>query len=113
MVACSCEGDTADKSRTDLRTHEAHQHNGSLTENRSPAFAPALDADAVDSMRVLTADYPAEYGRKLGGVIEVTTEKNVPSGLQAVRCNRWKFRNHERGCPSFLFAWEKPVLSHE
>lgn len=52
-----------------------------ITENRSPPFAPALDADAVDSMRVLTADYPAEYGRKLGGVIEVTTEKNVPSGL--------------------------------
>jgi hypothetical protein len=52
-----------------------------ITENRSPAFAPALDADVVDSMRVLTADYPAEYGRKLGGVIEVTTEKNVPSGL--------------------------------
>src|SRR5215469_13133275 len=51
------------------------------TENRSPAFAPALEADVVDSMRVLTADYPAEYGRKLGGVIEVTTEKNIPSGL--------------------------------
>src|SRR5215472_9029685 len=52
-----------------------------LTENRSPAFAPSLDADAIDSVRVLTASYPAEYGRKLGGVIEVTTEKSVPSGL--------------------------------
>jgi hypothetical protein len=52
-----------------------------LTENRSPAFAPSLDAGDVESMRVLTADYPAEYGRKLGGVIEVTTGKHVPSGL--------------------------------
>ena len=52
-----------------------------LTQNRSPAFAPSLDPDDVESMRVLTADYPAEYGRKLGGVIEVTTEKDVPSGL--------------------------------
>lgn len=52
-----------------------------ITENRSPAFAPSFDADAIDSMRVLTANYPAEYGRKLGGVIEVVTEKNVPSGL--------------------------------
>jgi hypothetical protein len=52
-----------------------------LTENRSPAFAPSLSADDVESMRVLTAGYPAEYGRKLGGVIEVTTEKDVPSGL--------------------------------
>src|SRR5215469_13667327 len=52
-----------------------------ITENRSPAFAPSLDPDDVESMRVLTADYPAEYGRKLGGVIEVTTEKDMPSGL--------------------------------
>jgi outer membrane cobalamin receptor len=52
-----------------------------LTQNRSPAFAPAFDAEEVESMRVLTADFPAEYGRKLGGVIEVTTEKNSPSGL--------------------------------
>ena len=52
-----------------------------ITQNRSPAFAPSLDADDVDSMTVLTAGFPAEYGRKLGGVIEVTTEKNVPAGL--------------------------------
>jgi hypothetical protein len=52
-----------------------------LTENRSPAFAPSFDADDVDSMRVLTANYPAEYGRKLGGIVEVITEKNMPSGL--------------------------------
>ena len=52
-----------------------------ITENRSPAFAPSLDAGSVDSMRVLTANYPAEYGRKLGGIVEVMKEKNVPSGL--------------------------------
>ncbi len=32
-------------------------------------------------MRVLTANYPAEYGRKLGGVIELTTEKDISPGL--------------------------------
>jgi hypothetical protein len=52
-----------------------------LTENRSPAFAPAFDADDVESMRVLTASFPAEYGRKLGGVVEVTTAKDLPSGM--------------------------------
>jgi hypothetical protein len=52
-----------------------------LTQNRSPAFAPSLDPDDVESMRVLTASYPAEYGRKLGGVVEVTTSKNPPEGL--------------------------------
>ena len=51
-----------------------------LTQNRSPAFAPALNADDVESMRV-TASYPAEYGRKLGGIVEVTTQKNVTTGL--------------------------------
>jgi hypothetical protein len=52
-----------------------------LTQNRSPAFAPEFDSDDVDSMRVLTATFPAEYGRKLGGVIEVTTVKDRPDGL--------------------------------
>src|SRR5204863_5374939 len=52
-----------------------------LTQNRSPAFAPSLDPDDVESMRVLTASYPAEFGRKLGGVVEVTTNKNPPDGL--------------------------------
>jgi len=52
-----------------------------LTQNRSPAFAPAFDADDVESMRVLTANFPAEYGRKLGGIIEVTTTKDRPGGL--------------------------------
>jgi outer membrane cobalamin receptor len=52
-----------------------------ITQNRSPAFAPSFDVDDVESMRVLTASYPAEYGRKLGGVIEVTTGKDAPSGL--------------------------------
>ncbi len=52
-----------------------------LTQNRSPAFAPAFDADDVESMRVLTANFPAEYGRKLGGIIEVTTAKDMPGGM--------------------------------
>lgn len=52
-----------------------------LTQNRSPAFALSFDADEVESLRVITASYPAEYGRKLGGVVELTTQKDVPVGL--------------------------------
>ncbi len=52
-----------------------------LTENRSPAFSPELEADEVQSMSVLTAGYPAEYGRKLGGVIEVTTARDSRPGF--------------------------------
>jgi outer membrane cobalamin receptor len=51
-----------------------------LTQNRSPAFAPASEADDVESLHVLTASFPAEYGRKLGGIVEVTTEKDVLAG---------------------------------
>lgn len=52
-----------------------------LTQNRSPAFAPSLDAGDIESLRVLTAGYAAEYGRKLGGIVELTTEKNPPAGV--------------------------------
>ena len=52
-----------------------------LTDNRSAGFAPELAADDVRSMTILTAGYPAEYGRKLGGVIEVTTERDPRPGF--------------------------------
>lgn len=52
-----------------------------VLDNRSPAFAQSLGADEFQSMRVLTGGYPAEYGRKLGGVIEVTTERAQMPGL--------------------------------
>ncbi len=52
-----------------------------LTENRSPGFAPPIESSDVESMRVMTAGFPAEYGRKLGGVVEVTSPKNNPAGL--------------------------------
>src|SRR5829696_68685 len=44
-----------------------------LTDNRSLAFAPEIGADDVQAMSILTGGYPAEYGRKLGGVIEIVT----------------------------------------
>jgi hypothetical protein len=55
-----------------------------LNENRSPAFAPNLESEDVDSMRVFTAGYPAEYGRKLGGVVELFSPKDTPDGLHGV-----------------------------
>jgi len=52
-----------------------------VTENRSPGFAPPIESSDVESMRVMTAGFPAEYGRKLGGVVEVSSPKNNPKGL--------------------------------
>lgn len=52
-----------------------------ITDNRSPSFAPELDADSVESASILTGGYPAEYGRKLGGVIETVTAANLRQGV--------------------------------
>jgi hypothetical protein len=52
-----------------------------LTDNRSPSFGPAIDADDVQSMSIYTAGIPAEYGRKMGGVIEVNTLRDSQAGF--------------------------------
>jgi hypothetical protein len=52
-----------------------------LTDNRSPGFGPEIEADDVDSLNVFTAGIPAEFGRKMGGVIEVNTLKDTEAGL--------------------------------
>ena len=52
-----------------------------LTDNRSPSFGPQIDADDVQSMSIYTAGIPAEYGRKMGGVVEVNTLQDVHPGF--------------------------------
>ncbi len=51
-----------------------------ITDNRSPSFAPGLELEDVESMSVFTAGYPAEYGRKLGGVVEVNSRRDPRPG---------------------------------
>ncbi len=52
-----------------------------LTDNRSPSFGPAIEADDVQSMTIYTAGFPAEYGRKMGGVVEVNTLEDSQAGF--------------------------------
>jgi outer membrane cobalamin receptor len=52
-----------------------------LTDNRSPGMGPEIEADDLESMSVYTAGYPAEYGRKLGGVVELNTQRQTDPGL--------------------------------
>ncbi|MFZ0136057.1 MAG: TonB-dependent receptor plug domain-containing protein [Candidatus Sulfotelmatobacter sp.] len=52
-----------------------------LTDNRSPSFGPEVEADDVESLEIYTAGIPAEYGRKMGGVVEVDTLKSADPGL--------------------------------
>ena len=52
-----------------------------LTDNRSPSFGPEIGADDVTSMSIYTAGFPAEYGRELGGVIELNTAQELQPGF--------------------------------
>ena len=52
-----------------------------LTDNRSPSFGPEVEADDVQSLKIYTAGIPAEYGRKMGGVVEVNTLKSTDPGF--------------------------------
>ena len=52
-----------------------------LTDNRSPSFGPEIEADDLDSVSIYTAGYPAEYGRKMGGVVELNTRRQTDAGL--------------------------------
>jgi hypothetical protein len=55
-----------------------------LRDNRSPAIAPSFGIEGVESMTVRTAGYPAEFGNKAGGVIEVTTTRDSRPGAHGL-----------------------------
>ena len=52
-----------------------------LTNDRSPGAGPEIEADDVDSLTIYTAGIPAEFGRKMGGVVEVNTLKDTKAGM--------------------------------
>ncbi|MGB8673137.1 MAG: TonB-dependent receptor plug domain-containing protein, partial [Candidatus Acidiferrales bacterium] len=52
-----------------------------LTDNRSPSFGNEIEADDVQDMTIYTAGIPAEYGRKMGGVVEVNTIQDSQPGF--------------------------------
>jgi hypothetical protein len=52
-----------------------------VQDNRSPAFARPIEADDVVSMKQYASGIPAEFGNKLGGVIELNTARNTSPGF--------------------------------
>lgn len=52
-----------------------------LTNNLSPSFGTEISANDVQSLTIYTAGIPAEYGRKLGGVVVVNTLQNAQPGF--------------------------------
>jgi outer membrane cobalamin receptor len=82
-----------------------------LTENRSPGFAPELEADDVQSMSIFTAGYPAEYGRKLGGVIDVVTEKDPRPGFHGKIAWYGGSFDTAGGSLAAQYAWGRNTIS--
>lgn len=81
-----------------------------LTDNRSPAFAPGFDADRVQSMTVLTANFPAEYGRKLGGVIEVVTIRDTRQGFHGEAAASGGSFSTGQGYLNMQYGWGRSLL---
>jgi len=52
-----------------------------LTNNLSPGFGTEMEANNVQSMSIYTAGFPAEYGRKMGGVVELNTVQDTREGF--------------------------------
>ncbi len=81
-----------------------------LTDNRSPGLGPEIQADDVDSISVYTAGIPAEFGRKMGGIVEVNTLKDAKSGLHGqVDLSGGSFDTSGESAQA-QYAWKKNVL---
>jgi TonB-dependent receptor-like protein len=81
-----------------------------ITDNRSPSFAPEVSADDVHAMSILTGGYPAEYGRKLGGVIEVMTAGEARRGLRSSIVATAGSFGTVSGYGSTQYGWERGGL---
>ncbi|MEZ5352410.1 MAG: TonB-dependent receptor [Bryobacteraceae bacterium] len=53
-----------------------------LYDNRSLAFAPAFENEEFEQINVMTAGIPAEFGRRLGGVIALDTRRQSTLGYR-------------------------------
>jgi outer membrane cobalamin receptor len=81
-----------------------------LTDNRSPATAPEIDTDDVHAISILTGGYPAEYGRKLGGIIEIATAREARHGFHgALALSAGSFRTRG-GNASGAYGWQRTTL---
>ncbi|HUN88923.1 MAG TPA: TonB-dependent receptor [Terriglobales bacterium] len=81
-----------------------------LTDNRSPSFGPAIDADDVQSLSIYTAGIPAEYGRKMGGVVEVNTLQNPESGFHGQAVLSGGSFATANAAVQGQYTWEKNTL---
>ncbi len=82
-----------------------------LTDNRSAVYTADLDAASVQEMSILTAGYPAEYGRKLGGVVEVVTSRDRRPGFHGKAVASGGSFNTAGGYAEGQEAWGRNTFS--
>ncbi len=82
-----------------------------MEDNRSPAFAPPLPDGEVEAVSIITGTFPAEYGRKLGGVIDVTTGRDHRRGFHgSVDAGGGSFAMGTLFASS-VYGWERQSLT--
>jgi len=82
-----------------------------MDENRSPAFAPDLQEGDLQGVAVRTGNFPAEYGRKLGGIVEVTTARDAARGFHGlVELGVRSFGTVSAGATG-RYGWSKRALA--
>ena len=90
-----------------------------LTDNRSPSFGPEIEADDVESLTIYTAGIPAEFGRKMGGVVEVNTLKSEDPGFHGQLTlfgGTYAYRRDQYPGPIHMegeYAWRQRLRQHD
>jgi hypothetical protein len=81
-----------------------------LTENRSVAFSAGSDDEELEAVTVRTGGYPAELGRKLGGVVEIETRRDARRGIHGrVDGSVGSFVTRELAA-DMQYGWKKSTL---
>lgn len=81
-----------------------------LTDNRSPSFGPELEVEDVQSISIYTAGIPAEYGRKMGGVIELNTLRDSQAGFHGDMALSGGSFDSAGAYAQAQYAWNKSVV---
>ena len=82
-----------------------------LTDDRSPSFGPQIEADDIQSMSIYTAGFPAEYGRKMGGVVEINTQQDFDPGFHGQLSFYGGSFDSAGAFAKGQYAWSKNTLS--
>jgi len=82
-----------------------------LYDNRSIAFAPAFENSEFEAVNILTAGIPAEYGRRLGGVIALDTRRAGMRGHHSAIDLQAGSYDTQIGSVSHQYAAERTVVS--